>query len=340
MMTKIYRWVLCGLLGCMLAAWSGKEFTIEGNIENLGTQNIGFAWYDNGHFCINWMPAVDGQFAYKSSVSGKTVVEIYTRQMELIARAVISNGIDVKLSGHIKAPDNIEADGSKINRRWSEWLAAHASSLQNGDRQAIEAEVERYVSDNPDDLLSGLLLAYHYANGENRDATLKLLENLDDDAKPEYITARIDAVANGLEHADATPIANFALYSTADSIEMFDFAKSRLSLLYFWAPASQERNATVDTLRKLYGRYTRQRLQLADITLSNDSMDWKFTVRKDSVKWKQFWALSGRMNSQIRRMGVDNAPYFIVADSAGTKLYGGTSLDAAKQQVEKSLKKK
>ena len=121
---------------------------------------------------------------------------------------------------------------------------------------------------------------------------------------------------------------------------MFDFAKSRLSLLYFWAPASQERNATVDTLRKLYGRYTRQRLQLADITLSNDSMDWKFTVRKDSVKWKQYWALSGRMNSQIRRMGVDNAPYFIVADSAGTKLYGGTSLDAAKQQVEKSLKKK
>ena len=81
MMTKIYRWVLCGLLGCMLAACSGKEFTIEGNIENLGTQNIGFAWYDNGHFGINWMPAVDGQLAYKSSVSGKTAAEIYTRQM-------------------------------------------------------------------------------------------------------------------------------------------------------------------------------------------------------------------------------------------------------------------
>ncbi|MDD2962057.1 MAG: DUF4369 domain-containing protein [Muribaculaceae bacterium] len=329
------------LLSIILPGCSSDNFEISGELKDLGTQNLRLVYVTGDAVSALWQPAVDGKFTMHGVSNEPTVVEIFNRNMDILARVYIKNGDKITISGNIKEPAKIKVEGSDVNEQWSKFVSDNATAINKGDRETLYIAIEKYIRNNKDNILSSLLLAYNYATTSNVAETQKLLATIDEKAIAEIATRRIASVADGSSDnkSAAKKLASFILYSNADSLESFKPSNGKVSLLYFWADDNDGRKATIKELKNLSKNYAGKKVQIADITLENDSIIWKRVIKTDSVQWKQYWGLGGRMNNAIKMMGIENAPYFLVADSAGASLYRGISLDAACMAVDKKLKK-
>ena len=77
------------------------------------------------------------------------------------------------------------------------------------------------------------------------------------------------------------------------------------------------------------------RLQMVDICLDSDTLDWRRTIDGDSVKWGHYKAIDGVVDKTIVDLNVKGSPYFIVADSTGTQIYRGTQFDKLRDVLNK-----
>lgn len=341
MIRIISRAALGILFTLLLTACSSKEFSITGNLKNLGTQNLRMVYISEGSIKSVWLPVMDGHFNFKGNSPDITVVEIFNRQMDLLARVAIENGESADVEGDINKPYDIKVTSSDLNVAWSKFVNDNAKLYTSGDRWAVEKAVEKFVRENPDNELSPFLVAYNYANAANLPAAKKLLDLIPEGNKPEIINERLGCLTDddNMTVAQSKIVTSFILYSDADTIEAFNPSNGKISLLYFWSTTNPARKGINQQLKMLRRTYTGNKLQIADITLESDSSIWKREIRNDSTTWKHYWGLGGKMNDAIKKMGVTSAPYFLVIDSIGTPLYRGVSLDQACATVDGKLKK-
>lgn len=332
--------VLCICISVFITSCKSDNFTISGDIHNLGTQNLRMVYITDNAIKSVWLPVVDGKFSFTGNSKELTVVEIYTRQMDVIARIAIEDGEKAEVKGDIKSPYQIKVTGSDTNEEWCKFINDNAINFQKGNRDAIEKAIEKFVKANPDNETSAFLVAYNFATSSNITQAKKLLSTISDSAKPAIIDQRLETISDDdLQPNIAKVNTSFILYSNADSIESFNPSNSKVSLLYFWIPENKERKEVMKQLKNLNRTYAKSKLQIADITLESDSSIWKNEIKSDSVSWKHFWGLGGRTNNAIKKMGVTSAPYYLVIDSAGNPIYRGASLDAACKLVDNKLKK-
>ena len=318
----------------VLSSCGSDNFRITGDFKEFGTQNIRFLYIVDDAAKLYSMPAVDGKFDYIGSSENPAIVELYNRNMELITRVVAENGDEIEISGNAKEPCRLDVSGSSINEDWFEWQNENADILLANNRPAIENAIEKYVAKNNDNPVAGLLVTCTYINAHNYKKAAELMESLDKDAKPEYIRKRMNIVCEPENEIADKTLASFSLYSSADSIESFNPANSKATLLYFWQKDDRNRGKTMKAIKELTKQYPKKTdFKVADITFETDSSLWKSAVRTDSVKWKQFWGIGGRMNAEIKALQVENAPYFIVTDSKGNAAYRGASFETAKETV-------
>ena len=178
-----------------LTSCEAEDFTINGDLSELGTQNLRMVYITSDAIKSNWQPAVDHKFSFTGISKELTVVEIFNRQMEVLARAAVKNGDKIEVAGNMREPYSIEVTGTKINKDWSGFINKYADLLTKRNKPAFDIEVEKYVRANPDNLVSALLIAYNYANASNIEKTRELLDLLPENVKPEFIMQRIQSVS-------------------------------------------------------------------------------------------------------------------------------------------------
>ncbi len=335
---RVFIYSLCLV---MLQSCGGKQFNVEANLSGLGTQNVRVIYWTGEELKSIWLPAVDNKFSFQGLAENPTVVGIYNQHKTLITRFIVENGDNISINGNVNDPDKIKVNGNEISEEWSNFIIKNYDAFKSGNSTATNLEIEKYIRNNPRNLLSTLLLIFNYSDISDVAQTEKLLALIDEKAKPQYLIALFNGLAaEDIDEKSSTQLTSFNLYSGKDSIEGFNPSSSRVSILYFWLKDISGREESMTRLRDLYKQYPKGKLQIADITLENDSSIWKSTIKKDSVAWKQFWGLGGRMNSAIVGMNIPGAPFFIVTDSIGTPLYRGRSGDEAYKAVVGKLDKK
>lgn len=337
-MTKTLTYISVILL-TILASCKENKFVINGEISKLGTQNIRVVYTSNNTVNSIWVPAVDGKFSIEGNAPDITVVDIFNQQKGHMAHIAVENGDKIELKGDMKDLYGIKITGNKTNEKWSDFINKHKEVFIKGNSSIIDLEIEKFIRENKGSMVSTLLLMNDYTSLENTKHTDSLLSLIDEKAKPESLLVGYKGMINNdMTNVPNKTITSFILYNKTDSLESFIPGLSKVSLLYFWNDENENRGIIMKELKRLSKKYKKSELQITDITLDNDSSVWKKRIKNDSVQWKQFWALGGRMNNVLYRMDVCFAPYFIVTDSVGNPLYRGKSFEEVEKAIEKKSK--
>lgn len=326
------------LIAMALVGCSSDSFELKVDLENLGTQNLRIIYGSDDAIHSMWMPAVDGKFTYHGNSKDYCVVEIFNGSQQFVTAVAVRNGQSINIKGDYQKPFRITADGNDINDELFDLLNENADDFEKHNFGKTDAAIEKFATKKGNEALAtDMLIKYYYTRQSAAD-----LLRIGKMRQSKSVLYASDGSDRSLTPTpDVKRITSFILYSNSDSIESFMPSKARASLIYFWDTDSASRKDAIEGLKRLCKTYSKSRqLQVADVALCNDSSIWKMAIRTDSVGWKQFWGLGGRMNNEVKKMGVKNAPYYLVSDSTGNLKYRGESLDAACASVDKILKDK
>ena len=119
----------------LLCGCSSDSFYLEGEVEGLGTQNVRIVYVANDAVQNVWVPAMESKFNFSGVSREPTVVELYSRDLTRIAHFVMQNGDEISLKGKLSEPYVLTVEGDKLNTRWAEWVASHASEIAKGDSE-------------------------------------------------------------------------------------------------------------------------------------------------------------------------------------------------------------
>jgi hypothetical protein len=196
----------------------------------------------------------------------------------------------------------------------------------------LNAAIEEYVKANPKSLVSTLLVMLDYAPSDDNKVA-QLLSSIDDSAKPKTIIDSYNLIAMRAK-AGASSITSFNLLEMkSDDFEVATLTGTgRRNVLLFWDKDMEaiKRDAAFEELRMLDSTL----VNIMDINIDSDSVQWRNIVGKTSTTWKHYWAPGSMMNSQLMRLQINSTPTVIVTDSVGKVQYRGADPIKARQIAE------
>ncbi len=330
------------LLALLMANCGGSKFVIQGEFSDGGTQSIRIVYATSDGVKSNWGTMKDGKFKYQGEAPDYTVAYIYNAQGGFIAHVVVKNGEEVKLKGEINKPYRLKITGSDENEDWNDFITTNVKLFEKGNSSMIDIAIEKYIRENKDNMVSTLLLFNDYSNLSNEANVKKLLAMIDPDACPASLVNGYKLMKNELDESTAKKVVySLMLYSTHDSVEVFSPFKGKVNFLCFWRVDDNNRPMMIDRIRSLSDEFgSDKRLQLADVTLDNDTAQWKQALGQIKTPWKHYWSIGGVANSSISDLKIKNTPLFIVTDSAGKQLYRGPAIDGALSKARSLLQRK
>lgn len=333
-------YIITAVLSCLLlAGCHSDKFTVSGNFTDAGTQSIRIAYATGENIETAWLTIENHQFNFDGSSEEPTVVYIFNSQRKLIAHVVAKNGDEIKLEGELSAPYNLKISGTGENKEWGKFINGNSQAFADGNHKAIDAAIEKFIDENPDNIVSTLLLTNDYSDLTDGAKTKKLLSKISSEARPESLMKNFYTMMSSLnEVASKEKIQSINLYSSRDSMEYFQAYKHSLNLLYFWTNFDENRRSDINKFKEYRASLTSDRVGVIDIHVGNDTTIWKSAIRSDSTKWVRYWAVGGVTNFALRDLRLSSTPFYIVADSAGNQVYYGKSFEEACKIISSKIK--
>lgn len=334
--TAFHTIVALAILGIIATACS-SQFKIEGNIKNLGNQNVLMVWATADGVKEVRTVAADGKFQFKGATPDPALVAIYDSQSKLIAHFVMEDGDHVQLRGDLNDRHAIEVKGTDVNERWYDFIAEHRTQYDDFSHHALDAAIEKYVAENPSDLLSTLLLMVDYSQLNNQQKMTQMLSKISAEAKPEWLMRTYTRLTAKKPKAGAKVTSLLLLEDTGD-FGSLSATTAKATLLYLWVNNSSH-NSEASGVTKLAEEYTdKSQLQIADIYIDPDTASWRAYTKNDGSTWRHFWAPEGPLNSQLKPLCVSSTPLYVVTDSVGNVKYNGGDITEATSTLHKILK--
>lgn len=316
------------------------DFKIDGSIAGVGSQSVTLTYFAGGGMKHQTITPVDGKFSFKGESAQPTMAILTVApENQRIATLVVKNGDHIKIEADLENLYAVKVSGNSDSEAIAEWTAKNAKTLKAGKAVEINRIVSDYVLDNKSRLSATAILTSFYLSEGYETSADSLLAALDANVRrPEMTQGFNNVISDVLGSATAGPVPFMSLYGSNDSIISINPLRHKATLLCFLSAARNERDSVVEQLRILNDGYSRQELAMAEISMAPDSAAWRASIGRDTVGWAQTWVRGSVAGAPIRRLGVRRIPFFIVADSAGTTLYRGSSISLARETVEEKLK--
>lgn len=311
-----------------------EQFRINGSIEGKPTQNIRAGYYSGGAYHTIVTACREGEFEIFGSSPTPSLLEITDYEHHPLARLIVKNGetytVDITPSQRYA----LRTSGSDINTRWSKYLNDNAEALDND----ANGTVATYIRDNKADILSTILLVTEYDSGKSPVAADSLMAQIAPEARPSYLTSSFNYILRNLisESAEA-PLDSFHYLDREDKNRLFA-PSEKINLLVLSNKSDYRSDSIVPALHRLAKRSKELGLSITDISLDNDTIDFKRGIRSDSATWHRGWLPGILSNPAVERMGVPSLPYFIVSDSTGVQTLRTASAGAAEKYLMSNLK--
>lgn len=338
---KLLRLSLIFMFAVMLAACGdSNKFKIHGTVANNATLNLRIVYFGDDNINNVLTAARDGVFEFEGSASKGQLLEVLDNDYRVLAHLYVQDGDEINLKIDASNPMHYTATGSAVNEAWTKWQADNMKTLDTRNAKAINDAVARYVKAHPDDVLSTLLMLTEFRADADPVQAQNLLASIKVEARPTYLVEGwVANVARAGEKMAKTKVLPIIYFNMKDTLETYSPKKQNYTLLAFTDDNSGRRDSIIAKMREIANKYpNRRRLAIMDFSLDNDTFTWRRNVRADSVSWTSAWAGGSVAAAGVERLGITSLPFFIVADSAGTQLYRGTSITAASDAIKKKLK--
>lgn len=327
-MKKIHLLLL--LLAAMLASCNSDSFKIDGTLVNLyGTSIRVVLVTDSG--MVDESVDVDekGKFSFKGQSDQPAIVSLMKNRGDAFATVVVANGDHLKLKGDVSKPLGVKVKGNRLNEDWQLFRDEHKAFYTDQNPSRLDAAIEKYVHEHPDDMLSTVLLLVDYSDHGNRDKLGKLLKDINIEARPESLTRLFVVDPLNSKKVNLPRLTTLTLWKHGGGFEEVKLT-DRMTLLTLWAQPQKDRNAVRTQVQALQDK-TGGKVRVIDVLAESDTLRWHQTIAGE--EWVHYWAPGGPLEQGVQSLGITTLPWYAVSDSTGLIVYSGPNLNEAMSKV-------
>ena len=328
---KKFHLLYCLMLLAALASCSNSDFKIEGNLVNLKATQVRVVFRGDSGVVDGWT-GVDkkGHFSFKGQAAQPVVVTLYGTSGTPLVNVVAVNGDHLKVKADMASAGTVKVKGNKLNEAWQLFRDEHADFYADANRSRLDAAIEKYVREHPDDMLSTVLLMVDYSDYSNRQKVQRLLNGINITARPQSLGP---SILSQKGHQTPLPrLMSVTLMKHNGAFEEIDLTH-RITLINFWANPQKNRSALLATLDNLD-----EGIRVLDVLAESDTLRWDKTIAADPTRWQHYWAPGGPLEPGVQLMGITSLPWYAVTDSTGMVTYSGPSIDSAINAATTALK--
>ena len=323
-----------------IAAWivqgcTSSDFKVNIELKGLGNQNVRVVYRNaEGGIADSWIMAQNDAVEITGNCTDPSLLMVYNSMSVPIARLVVSGGDKLEVKGEGANSNQLQVKGSDVMEQWNDFVVKHRTEYDMSNAVKLNAEIEKYVKDNPKSVVSTVLVMLDYSPGDDS-AIDKLLDKIDDSAKPESLMASYNLLKSR-EKKPTTKITSLNIFEQGSGdFESAKIAGNKPSVIVFWdRDLSQNKRKMIFEEMKMLDA---AQVQVLDISLDIDSTGWYYATHQDGTTWKHYWVPGSMMNGEIVSLQVNTTPTIIVTDSLGNQLYRGQDAIIARQTVEDML---
>ena len=276
---------------------------------------------------------------FMGGASSITMVNVMGESNRLLFSFPIQNGDEIEVTFNPNDPYALQIEGSKVAEKWCEWINNHNEMLSNRDER-LDDEIKKYIAENPDNVVSTLLLMNFYSDITRFNDVDSLLLTISTDARPPMVVQSYQAIHGDVENKirnEVVRLSTIIMHNSKGDFSTFFNSSGKCSVLYFWRTSDSRRKAIVDSLKSLKKHYDK-RLQVADVIIDTDTTTWRRNFTLDSTNWEHYWVPGPLMSPNLQRYKIVSSPTLLVADSLGNIKYQGPSAQSAISTVRDVLK--
>ena len=323
------------LLVALLTSCSSDSFKIDGNIAHLDGNTLRVVFVgDSG--VVDEMVQVDdkGHFSFKGASEHPVIVNLNNQRGEPLATVVACNGDHLKLNGDAGKSMSIKVKGNRLNEEWQLFRDEHTAFYTDPNPSRLDAAIEKYVAEHPDEMLSTVLLIADYSDYSDLDKVKKMLNGIETQARPVSLTQALPAFRKGKGHDKLPRLMTLNLIKHGGKFEEVKLT-DRITLLSLWANPQNGRNALRSQLQALSDE-SAGGIHVIDILTESDTLRWHRVIADE--KWPHYWAPGGPLEQGIQLLGITSLPWYAVTDSTGMVIYSGPSLDQARKKADGAIR--
>ena len=273
-------------------------------------------------------------FVIDGTCSNPSLLIVYNVMNVPVIKLIVPGGDKLEVKGKVLEQYELEVKGSEAAELYNAFMVKHKMEYKSGNNQPLNTAIESFVKDNPKSVVSTVLVLLDYSPSDDT-AIDKLLDKIDDSAKPESLMASYNML-KARSKKPATKITSLNIFEqSSGDFQMAKIKGDKPSLIFFWDRdlGLNDRNKIIEEMKMI----ERSQAQVMDISLDIDSTGWYYATHQNSTSWKHYWAPSSMMNGEIVSLQVDKVPTIIVTDSLGNQVYRGNDAIIARQTVEDLL---
>ncbi len=320
-MKSYFSALLLFLTSIALASCGGSPFKIKGTVDGLGTQNIHIIYRDGGHVRDHIVAVMDSKFEFEGNSPEETVVEIFNNMRAPLAYIVAKNGEEIEVE--ISATDlyDLKIKGDATSERLAKFLADNKSSLNTA--------IAGMVKNNPDELLSAVLLNYFYDPSGKPDEAAELFELIDYSRSPANLNIGVkEMIKRQNTRNNVKPV---RLLCAADSMTTFSPLKEGYTLYCFNAEKYLS-----DSIGNDFADIPESDTRIAYIRMTPDTLGWGGSTRHLPRRVVSLWAPGGVAEPGLYNLNITSLPFYIVTADGGKQVYRGADFDRAKAAMKKA----
>lgn len=321
--------VIAVMCGCKK---DNRPFKVKIALQGLGSQQVKVVYSGaDGGIVDYWAKCENNAFEIEGTCSNPSLLMVYNKMNVPIIKLIVAGGDKLEVNGKILEPYNLKVEGSEMAKQYNDFLVRHKMEYQSANSQALNTAIENYVKDNPKSIVSTALVMLDYSPSDDT-AIDKLLDKIDDSAKPESLMASYNLL-KARSKKPITKITSLNIFEqSSGDFQMAKIKGDKPSLIFFWDRdlGLSDRNKIIEEMKMIEP----SQAQLMDISLDIDSTGWYFATHQNNTSWKHYWVPSSMMNGEIVGLQVDKIPTIIVTDSLGNQQYRGDDPIKARQTIE------
>ena len=331
----------------LFAGCSKNEFFLNFSLPDDISENFDAIYYatdKKGGLTIQAVASVmKGQCELRGVTRLPTLVYLTSKKSKIPLVVYVEKGNKILITGENIDPLSWKVEGNEINEKLTSWRTENLNTLQANNPREINKKVAQFIESDFSDPVALILLLCYYDRSldENEYGNLwKSLSDIEDKEDWIKIAARADQMALTAPHP--ARIESLALRSLNGGTDTLYFNGENPGILIFWQNDVKNRNEMIDTLKTLVKEFSDSSSRvIADINLDPDSIVWKNTVKRDSVKnVARLWAPTGLADKDVMKLKIGSLPYFIVLNKKGQQTYRGSDFNLAMKEFRKMTNKK
>ena len=310
------------ILLVVLGSCNSHEFKIDGNIAGIDGVRIVFSG-DSG-MVDEWV-SIDkkGRFSYKGTSADPVLVSILDVHGEPVALVVAADGDHLKVKGDFAKTMSFKVGGNRLNEDWQLFREENAAFYADPNPTRLDAAIEKYVREHPDDMLSTVLLLADYSDYSDRAKVDKMLASIKAESRPKSLARILTSGPQASKQRVVPRLTSLTLFKPDSKAEEISLVNQR-TLISLWTNPQRDRHALIDKLQAFD-----KGVNVIDVLAESDTLRWHQTTSADPDSWRHYWAPGGPLEPGLQLLGITTMPWYAVVDSTGLITYSGPNLTTA-----------